>query len=247
MTSLAELKSAVERKVGKLEWHDERWWGGSSWADGPEGQISVALEPPEGHPQIDGLDLSLEIVEVEPVDMFADLARWVEITPLGAAWTDEPMPLAAFGAMFRSIGGLVKALRWFIGDALNRCEELYGDAWLQFALDLGYEEATVQQYKRVCAKVPRELRRVDKWTIHQITCDLPPDVQEDLWTQVDSGEISGVTEMRDIKREMAAGEDVELLPPCPKCGGKLTSTRCKNCGLDFPQAVWWLVDLLKGE
>jgi len=244
MSELARLKARVERVTGPLDWHDERHFSGSAWADGPDGMVSVMVEPPDGTPQVDGVDL-----ELEPSDPFAPISAWVELTPTGAVWLKEPMPLEVCGTLFKSIGGLLRSLRWFVGDLMLKVDEWYGPevVW-QFIDDLGIPHNTARQYRRVAGKVPYGERHHDRWTGHQITCDLPKAQRLELMDQLVSGEIPGVEELREVKRQIA-GDEVQWadpLPPCPKCDGKLTSTRCKACGFDFPQAVWWIVDLLKG-
>jgi len=54
-------------------------------------------------------------------------------------------------------------------------------------------------------------------------------------------------DLRDEVNALKSGPDCELLPPCPACGGKLSSRRCRDCGLDFSAAVWWLNRLLKEQ
>jgi len=249
VSDLARLKARVEAVTGPLDWHNEKWHGGSAWADAAGGMISVMVEPPDGTPQVDGIDL--EPANLEPSDPFAPIGEWVELTPTGAIWTRQPMPLQVCESLFKSIGTLQKSLRWFVGDLMLKIDEWYGPeiVW-QFVDDLGIPRDTARQYRRVAEKIPYDERRPDRWTVQQITCDLPRAQRLELMGKVDSGEIPDVGELREVKRQIAAGGEVQWadpLPPCPKCAGKLTPTRCKGCGMDFPQAVWWIVDLLKGD
>ena len=57
------LKERVEEAVGyKPSWYpDLRWFDGSTFADLPDGRIvSVMVSPPDGSPQIWGIDIDQE-------------------------------------------------------------------------------------------------------------------------------------------------------------------------------------------
>jgi len=175
--------------------------------------------------------------------------HYVRLTPVGAEFLgDEPMPIEAYGWLCDSVGRGVVALRWFIGDLLAYGERHYGETYAQFQDAFGCGYHTLQQYRRVSARIPLEERRAEvNWTAYQITAHLEPETREALLDAYLIGAIGSTDELRDEVRQLGVGEDCELLPACPKCGGKLTSRKCKGCGLDFPQAVWWLKELLKGE
>ena len=189
-----------------------------------------------------------EVLALSQEEPGAIVDHYVQMTPVGAVFlSDEPMPIEAYGWLCRSTGRAHEALRWFVGDLLNYGERVYGETYAQFedAFGLGYH--TLQQRRRICARIPLEERRPGLWTAYQITCHLEPETREALLDAYQEGAIGNTDELRDEVRQLGVGEDCELLPACPKCGGKLTSRKCKGCGLDFPQAVWWLKELLKGE
>ena len=183
-----------------------------------------------------------------PNDDAATVDRYVEMTPLGARWlTVEPMPLEGYGWLCASVGQAHVALRWFIGDLLAYGERTYGETYAQYMDAFGLAYHTLQQYRRVAAHVPLEERREEvAWTAYQITAHLEAETREALLDAYTTGEIADTTELRDEVKALSTGPDCELLPPCPRCGGALTSRKCKGCGLDFPGAVWWLVEVLKG-
>jgi hypothetical protein len=129
-----------------------------------------------------------------------------------------------------------------VGDALvygNRSED-----YAQFIDLLGYSSATLDQYRRVAAHIPYEERDNSvPWTAYQYTAHLDPEVRADLIEQYMTKEIADTTELRDEVNALDPDRPAaDLLPPCPACGDKLTSRRCKGCGLDFSAVVWWIHD-----
>lgn len=182
-------------------------------------------------------------------DQGAIIDQYVEWTPLGARFlTETPMPLESYGWLCASVGRAQVALRWFIGDLLAYGERQYGETYAQYVEAFGFAYHTLQQYRRVAAAIPLEERREElRWTAYQITAHLEPEMRDALLDAYLDGEIGSTEELRDEVRQLGAEDDCDLLPPCPKCGGKLTSRKCKGCGLDFPAAVWWLKELLTGE
>jgi len=184
-------------------------------------------------------------------ELWKQALEWVNLTEFGIVWRrgldpDDPMPTPLYGAICHGLGRADKGLRWNIGDALN-----YGDGrdeYAQFQDAFGYSPATLDQYRRVCKHIPyAERPRYDgvPWTALQITAHLEPEVRDALVGAYTEGVIEDTGELRDEVRALRGDREDELLPPCPACGGKLTSRRCKGCGLDFPAAVRWIGKLLK--
>jgi len=176
--------------------------------------------------------------------------RYVRVTMTGLVpVSDEPMPVELYGTLCGVIGAGRKALRWAVGDALLYGEVHYGEDYAQYVDLLGCSENTLRQYRRVAARIPYEERDNEvNWTAYQITAHLDQEVRDELLGQYTSGAIEDTTELRDEVRSLSGdAPDDELLPACPQCGGKLTSRRCKGCGLDFPAACRWIHKLLGGE
>lgn len=197
-------------------------------------------------------DLARANGEITP-EQWAEVLEWVSFTPHGLVWhkgqgadESEWMPAPVYGVMCLGLGKAHGGLRWDIGDALNYSADRSED-YAQFEDAFGLRPATLDQYRRVCNRIPyAERPRYDgvPWTALQITAHLPTRTRDALVGAYTTGKIEDTTELRDEVRHiraLATGQpEAELLPPCPQCGGKLTSRRCKGCGLDFPAAVRWL-------
>ena len=197
--------------------------------------------------EVEQVDGSLVVVPVE--QGIATYNEYVELTPLGARWlTDAPMPLDTYGELCALVGREKEALRWFIGDLLAYGERVYGETYAQYVEFFGCSYWTLQAYRRVSAAIPLEERDpAVPWTAYQITAHLEPDDRRELVDAYQSGEIEDTGELRDEVKKFREGEpEAQLLPPCPKCGGRLTSRKCKGCGMDFPAAVWWIKEMLGG-
>jgi len=177
--------------------------------------------------------------------------EWARFTDYGVQWLKEydperPMPVQLYGTMCYGVGKAHDALRWIIGDILN-----YGDGraeYAQFEDAFGYSPATLDQYRRVAGHIPlaeRPKYAGVPWTALQITAHLDGGTRDALLDAYTEGEIEDTGELRDEVRALRddRGED-DLLPPCPLCGGHLTSRKCKGCGLDFPAAVRHIAKLM---
>jgi hypothetical protein len=192
------------------------------------------------------------IAEESPDDeikrLWGKSREYVQVTPTGLLWqTTEEMPIEVFGVLCGVFGEARKMLRWAIGDIL-----LYGDRsqdYAQFENLLGLSSSTLDQYRRVAGHIPYEERdNTVPWTAYQITGHLDPEVRDDLIDQYMTNQIEDTTELREEVNALSGNQPAcDLLPPCPKCAGKLNARKCKGCGLDFPAAIGWLHQLLKGK
>jgi len=174
-----------------------------------------------------------------------ELGEYVEVTERGLLFHENGgMPIEMYGTLCETLGAVSDAVRWGVGDALNYGERTYGDRYLQYADLLHCSVWTLRARARVSAAIPYEERRPNCWTAFQITAHLEPENRAPLIEAYADGLVT-TDDLRDQVRALKAGPDATLLPPCPKCGGQLSSRHCKDCGMDFSQAVWWLHDLLK--
>lgn len=196
------------------------------------------------------IDRELTTILAQPEPSRAEqLRQYVRMTPTGLLFhKNGTMPIELWGELCGFVGVAREALRWAVGDALNYGERAYGEDYAQWMNELGCSYHTLQQYRRVAARIPYAERvQGVKWTAYQITAHLEPETRTALVDAYTAGVIGTTGELRDEVRALSAGPDCELLPPCPACGGKLTSRRCKDCGLDFAATAWWLTRLLKEE
>ena len=257
MTELRELELRVEHAVGEvLNWKRSGDFGGSSWADlEMEGFVSVMVEPPAGVPQIGGtVELDLEAGDLVPPqalslrDPAAVARQYVERTRVGLhVLAESPMPIELYGMICEGTGRQEESRQLFVGDLILYGEAHYGETYAQYVDLLGNSYNTLAQWKHVASRFPYESRTEGvPFSVYQITASLEPlEARLEMVRRYASGELEDTTELGDeVKRERAAEPDVDLLPECPACGGKLTSRKCKTCGFDFQAAVWLLHDVV---
>ena len=251
MTELRELELRVERAVGHvLDWKRSGDFGGASWADTEQGFVSVMVEPPEGVPQVGGeFDLEEE-KSLAPVlrDPAAIARQYVERTRVGLrVLAESPMPIELYGMICEGTGRQEESRQLFVGDLILYGEAHYGETYAQYVDLLGNSYNTLAQWKHVASRFPYETRTEGvPFRVYQITASLQPlEVRLEMVRRYACGELEDTTELGDeVKRERAGEPDVDLLPECPACGGKLTSRKCKACGFDFQAAVWLLHDVV---
>ena len=192
-------------------------------------------------------DVGCALVEVldHPRDRAEELRQYVRVTELGLLFRKNgSMPIEMFGELCAFIGVAKDAMRWAVGDALNYGERTYGEDYAQYIDALHCSIWTLRAWKRVSARIPYAERKPEMWTAFQITAHLEPETRAPLLAAYEAGEAT-TDDLRDEVRALKTGPDCDLLPACPKCGGKLSSRKCRDCGMDFSAAVWWLHDLLK--
>lgn len=235
------LIAEVERHYGTLDWSREPWFGGSARADLPDGgYVSVMVEPPENteHIHYDGVYTAL--IE-EP---FKEAARWMTVTDVGIQWhTTRPMPQRLYAAVCTRAGVAFQGLRWAAGDLMNHGEESYGETYAAYLDAFGVALETLKQWKRVAKAIPYDERNNDiPWSYWQSLAGLNAKERQEVIEDIQSGAIEDAAELRqEVKRRR--GEDIEDMPPCPWCGGKLTPRHCKGCGIDFTGVMWWAIEL----
>jgi len=190
--------------------------------------------------------LAVALREPEP-DRAEEIRRYVRMTETGLLFLKNgKMPIELYGELCGFIGVASDAMRWGVGDALNYGERCYGEDYAQYMDLLHCSYWTLQARRRVAAAIPHAERKPNMWTAFQITAHLEPGVRKPLIEAYEAGMVT-TDDLRDEVNALKSGPDCELLPPCPACGGKLSSRRCRDCGLDFSAAVWWLNRLLKEQ
>jgi hypothetical protein len=240
------LIAQIEGEHGQLDWTYKKWFGGSARADLPGGHwVSVMVEPPAGTDHVKYSE------GYSPQDLiaapFKAVAPWMTMTEVGAVWhTDDPIPQELAEALCIRAGQVMRSMRWALGDLLNHLEHQHGETYAHYAGLTGLAVETLKQYKRVSAAIPyHERDNAIEWSYWQRLAALPAPDRKELADRVRSGEIEDVNELGHEVRART-GENVQTLPPCPMCGSnRINATRCKECGLDFEKAVWWLVDIEK--
>jgi len=247
VSELRELELGVEQAIGHaLDWKRSADFGGASWADTERGFVSVMVDPPEGQPQIGGdFENGLAPVLQEPA---AVARQYVERTRTGLhVLADAPMPLELYGMICEGMGRQEESRQLFIGDLILYGEQHYGETYAQYVDLLGNSYNTLAQWKHVASRFPYESRIEGvPFTVYQITASIEPlEARLELVRRYMAGELEDTTEVSDeVKRERSEEPDAELLPACPTCGGKLTSRKCKECGLDFASVIWLLHDMI---
>lgn len=189
------------------------------------------------------------VTEEMSLEDWEQVRAYVRVTDKGLVWDeDAEMPPEVFGHLCKALGGVHKASRWAIGDALVWSQDRSED-YAQYEDEFGLAYHTLQQYRRVAARIPFEERNGAPWTALQITAHLDPETRHELIADYHDGVIATTDDLRDEVKALRTGPECTLLPPCPQCGGKLSDRKCKECGMDFPAAVWWIKELLeeKGE
>jgi len=198
------------------------------------------------------IDLHAALTVIEEEDdptAWERIKQYAELTEGGIRFHQNgSMPIELYGKLCGGIGQIGEAHRWWVGDALNYGERTYHEDYAQFEDLLGYSYHTLQQYRRVAARIPLEERDPKiPWTAYQITAHLEPETRETLIEGYVEGRIETTTDLRDEVRDLKTGLEANLLPPCPRCGGKLGSRQCRSCGLDFTAAIGWIGELLHSQ
>lgn len=260
--ALLDLRLQVERTIGKsLSWTTDDFFGGSAWAELPNGEIvSVMVSPPDGEPHVkmppgvfgdNGDDIAQpdapdDFDQDEPLPSLDVLGGGkVDVDALGATVTGD-LSLKEWNS---AVGGLMrfgKALPWIVGDLLNYGEAKWGEQYAQVytvAQTLHLSPNTLNQYKSVAGRVPRSERVEDvSWSCWRMLAARTP---EERQTGVEAYIEGRTTE--EVKRELdGKPEPVEdELPPCPVCGApNVLKTKCPSCGRTFLDVVWWALGLV---
>ena len=253
MTQLRDLELKVETAIGhELAWRRSGEFGGASWADTERGFVSIMVEPPEGVPQVGGeFELGEEAAPLSALslrDPAAIARQYVERTRVGLhVLVESPMPVELYGMICEGTGRQEESRQLFVGDLILYGEAHYGETYAQYVDLLGNPYNTLAQWKHVASRFPYETRTEGvPFSVYQITASLEPlEARLEMVRRYACGELEDTTELGDeVKRERAGEPNVDLLPECPACGGKLTSRKCKACGFDFQAAVWLLHDVV---
>ena len=106
-----------------------------------------------------------------------------------------------------------KMLPWVIGDTLNYGEDMYGEDYAQAIDSLGLAPQTLANYKSICRRIPRDVRRVHTLpiTTHDLVAPLPIEEQK-AWLL--EAETKGFTrdELRQALREAKGIKEPEITP-----------------------------------
>ena len=113
-----------------------------------------------------------------------------------------------------------KMLPWVIGDTLNYGEDMYGEDYAQAIEAIGLSPQTLANYKSICRRIPREVRRVDTISIstHDVIASLPQEEQVEWLDRVEK-ESLGREELRDAVQESKGKVK-------PKSAPKLMAEEC---------------------
>jgi hypothetical protein len=98
---------------------------------------------------------------------------------------------------------------WLVGDTLNYGEDMYGEDFAQVFAG-GLSDQTVQNYRSVCRRVPREVRRVDalSFSHHEIVAKMEPEEQA-YWLNLAAEEGYTREELRASVKGQALLTDME--------------------------------------
>jgi hypothetical protein len=99
---------------------------------------------------------------------------------------------------------LHRSSQWWIGDLLNLGEHTYGESYSQALEATGFEEQTLKNYKWVCSRVEKSLRK-DNLTFshHALVAPCQPDEQKQ-WLTLAANNHWTVAQLREAMHE---GED----------------------------------------
>ncbi len=105
---------------------------------------------------------------------------------------------------------------WLVGDTLNYGEDMYGEQFAQ-VLELGLSDQTIQNYRSVCRRVPREVRRLDalSFSHHEIVGKMEPEEQA-YWLNLAAeegytrAEFRAATKGQELLTDMESGVDVPV-------------------------------------
>lgn len=250
--ALDDLKVRVEATVGILRWTDSEAFGGSSWADLPEGgQVSVLVDPPEGEKQIKLLGgkpvevtyHSTTLAEFDS-DILPDVfgSGKLDIDPLGVTIIGD-LSFDEWRAEIEGLFRIGKALPWIVGDLMNYGEAAYGEQWAQVlavAEILDYSPSTIQQWKSVAGRIPMSERQEDvSWGCWRYLAGKTP-AERAFGLEAYAGGMN----TQEVKELLSGDEEPQVVkhPPCPVCGGETTGTRCKECAAGYAAVAWHYAD-----
>jgi DNA mismatch repair ATPase MutL len=99
---------------------------------------------------------------------------------------------------------LHRSSQWWVGDLLNIGEHTYGEKYSQALEATGFEEQTLKNYKWVCARVEKSLRK-DNLTFshHALVASLQPDEQKQWLTLA----VNNKWTVAQLREAMHEGED----------------------------------------
>lgn len=127
-----------------------------------------------------------------------------DLTSIGLRLRDPDLPLEDFSQLCWVLGRFHEAVRFAIGDALIKGEELYGEEAFQAFEELNLSVDARFEYRRVSQKVPFSRRRKGlSWSHHRAVAALDPPEQKE-WLKRAVNESMSHHELRDALRGSGA-------------------------------------------
>lgn len=91
--------------------------------------------------------------------MLLDLEATGACTPVALDLTGANLTWERYVGLLALLGAIKRQTSWYIGDALNQGEQLFGEDVAQAAETLGFNPHTLVNYRWVCSRIP-PVRRV---------------------------------------------------------------------------------------
>lgn len=121
-------------------------------------------------------------------------------------------PLSRWGEFMGTLGGLERASRWWLGDALAYGEAHYGEKAAQYLDRTGLAPHTLLNLAWVSRRIPASRRRESlTWSHHEAVAALDPLQQESWLAQAEASEGRGLPwSVQTMRRALRATRSHEL-------------------------------------
>lgn len=141
-----------------------------------------------------------------PLALLAELERAGAISEVGLDLFQPDLTYDQYEALCMWLGRAHEAVRFAIGDAICRGEQLFGEKAYQAIELINLSEKGRLEYVRVSEKVPRSIRRKDlSWSHHRAVAALPAPEQK-RWLREASEKRLSHHELREALRDGPAPE-----------------------------------------
>jgi hypothetical protein len=132
------------------------------------------------------------------------MARAYDLTGVGWIPTKE-LDLAEWSAIGRSLGNMVRASQWWLGDWIRYGNAKFGEKYSRAVNLTGYDAQTLMIMVHVATRFEIFRRRKDvHWSHHVELASLEPD-EQDHWLEECAAKKLSVADLRSELRRLAAG------------------------------------------